>query len=176
MELNLPPMSETSCVSGEAFLEDERVVSLLVRPEGGEQIVRYDLRESELAGWEYEGRLACRWTQLYTPRRQNENPERNMKLTAESIFLTLADPAAEISADETRLVQFLALMLERKRALRPKGLNAAGTHTVYEHAGTKQRYEVPVGELSPEFFMAVQEQLSVLVGGTGGGGAAASAE
>ena len=35
---------------------------------------------------------------------------------------------------------------------------------IYEHAKTKQVYEVPVGELSPEFFLAVQEQLSVLVG------------
>ncbi len=157
-------MSETCHVSGDVFVEDERVVSLLVRPAGGEEIVRYDLREEALAGFAFEGRVACRWTHLYSPKRRDENPERTMKLTAENIFLTLADPANEVSEEEGRLVQFLALMLERKRALRPKGRNEAGTHNVYEHAGTKQRYEVPVGELSPEFFMAVQEQLSVLVG------------
>ena len=101
-----------------------------------------------------EGRVACRWVHLYKPKRAGENPERELKLTAENLFLTLADPSNELSVEEARLVQFMALMLERKRVLRPKGLNAAGTHQVYEHAGTKGRYEVPAGELSPEFFVA----------------------
>ena len=86
-----------------------------------------------------------------------------MKLTAENLFLTLADPANELSVEDGRLVQFLALMLERKRLLKPKGRNGDGTKDVYEHRGTKGRYEVPVGDLNPAFFMAVQEQLSVLV-------------
>ena len=158
-------MSATCCVSGEPFVEDERVVSLLVRPDGGEEIHRFDLREAAREGFEVEGRVACRWTHLYAPRHRADNPEREMKLTAENIFLTLADPSNEVSEQEERLVRFLALMLERKRVLRPKGQNTAGTHNVFEHAGTKHRYEVPVGEMSPEFFLAVQEQLSVLVGG-----------
>jgi hypothetical protein len=94
-----------------------------------------------------------------------ENPEREMKLTAETLFLTLADPATELTTDSVRLLQFLALMLERKRVLRPKGLNADRTKNVYEHAKSKQLLEVPTGELTPEFFIQVQEQLSVIVGG-----------
>lgn len=171
MELNLPPMSETCCVTGDPFTEDERVTSLLVRPDGGEAVVRYDLRAGVAAEFSPVGRVACRWTQLYSPRRHEENPERSMKLTAENIFLTLADPANELSEADTRLVQFLALMLERKRVLRPKGRNEAGTHHVVEHAGSKQRFEVVAGELSPEFFLAVQEQLSVLVGEPAGSSA-----
>ena len=72
-------------------------------------------------------------------------------------------------------MQFLALMLERKRVLRPKGRSADGSRNLYEHAGTKQLYEVPAGELSPEFFMAVQAQLSVLVGSPKAKGEAAAA-
>ena len=34
----------------------------------------------------------------------------------------------------------------------------------YEHAKTKQIFELPVGELNPAFFMAVQAQLGLLVG------------
>jgi hypothetical protein len=34
----------------------------------------------------------------------------------------------------------------------------------YEHARSKAVFEVPAGELTAEFFVAVQEQLSVLVG------------
>jgi hypothetical protein len=55
-------------------------------------------------------------------------------------------------------------MLERKKLLRPKGRSADGTKDVYEHAKTKVLYVVPKGELTPEFFVSVQAQLSVLVG------------
>ena len=78
--------------------------------------------------------------------------------------MTLADPQNEPSVETVRLIQFLALMLERKKVLRPKGLNPEKSKNVYEHAKTKQLFEVPVGELSSEFFIAVQQQLSVLVG------------
>ena len=61
-------------------------------------------------------------------------------------------------------MQFLAFMLERKKVLRPKGRSADGEKNVYEHAKTKQLYQVPKGELTPEFFVQVQAQLSVLVG------------
>jgi len=61
-------------------------------------------------------------------------------------------------------VQFLAFMLERKKVLRPKGRSADGEKNVYEHAKNKQLYQVPKGELTPEFFVQVQAQLSVLVG------------
>jgi hypothetical protein len=80
------------------------------------------------------------------------------------LFLALADPATEVNAENTRLVQFLAFMLERKKVLRPKGRSADGEKNVYEHAKTKQLYQVPKGELTPEFFVQVQAQLSVLVG------------
>jgi hypothetical protein len=42
--------------------------------------------------------------------------------------------------------------------------SADGEKNVYEHAKTKQLYQVPKGELTPEFFVQVQAQLSVLVG------------
>jgi hypothetical protein len=101
---------------------------------------------------------------VFKPRKAGENAEREMKLTAEALFLNLADPATDVTPENTRLVQFLALMLERKRVLKPQGRSADGAKNVYEHAKSKQMYEVPVGELSPDFFIQVQEQLSVLMG------------
>ncbi len=163
--MNLPAMATQCHVTGEAFVEDERVVSRLVRRAEDGELVRVDLRESAEANFETEGRVACRWIQAFKPRVAGENPDRELKLTAENIFLTLADPSAELSVEDARLVQFLALMLERKRAIKPQGRTADGTKQIYQHRGTKGLYEVPVGELNPEFFIAVQEQLSVLVGG-----------
>ena len=164
MELNLPAHASTCFVSGEPFADGERVVSLLVRHRDNGEVMRYDLKESAEPQFEAPGRVACRWIHTYKVRAATENPERELKLTAENLFLTLADPATELSPENARMVQFLALMLERKRVIKPKGQNADRTRNVFEHVRSKQRYEVPAGDLDPAFFVSVQEQLSVLVG------------
>lgn len=164
MEMNLQPLATACYVSGEPFIEGARVASYLVRTTTLE-VVRYDVLEKHVAGFAPEGFVACRWVQAFKPRRGEENADRALKLNAENLFLTLADPSNELNPESTRLVQFLALMLERKKILRPKGRSADGEKNTYEHAKTKQMFEVPVGELTNEFFVAVQEQLSVLVGG-----------
>lgn len=128
------------------------------------EVVRYDVLETQAAGFSPEGFVACRWVQAFKPRLAGENADRALKLTAENLFFTLIDPLTEPTPENTRLVQFLALMLERKRTLKPRGLSADGAKNIYEHAKTKQRVEVPAGELTPEFFVLVQEQLSILVG------------
>jgi len=120
--------------------------------------------ESAAGDFVADGALMCRWVRAFKPRNPNENPERELKLTAENLFMTLTDPLTELTPESERLVMFLALMLERKRVLRPKGKSADGTKNVYEHAKTKQIIEVPGDELTPEFFVQVREQLSVLVG------------
>lgn len=163
MDMHLQPLANTCCVSGASFSDGERVASYLVRTASLE-IVRYDVREAHAADFSPEGFVACRWIHAFKPRQAEENPDRALKLTAENLFFALADPATEPSAENTRLVQFLALMLERKKLLRPKGRTTDGQRNVFEHAKTRQIFEVPAGDLNPEFFIAVQEQLSVLVG------------
>ena len=163
MEMHLQPLATTCFVSGEPFVEGARVASYLVRG-ATQEIVRYDVLEAHTGTFAPEGFVACRWVHAFKPRRADGNPDRALKLTAENLFVALADPTTEPTPENTRLVQFLALMLERKKILRPKGRSADGLRQMYEHAKTKQMFEVPGGELTPEFFVAVQEQLSVLVG------------
>jgi hypothetical protein len=164
MEMHLQPLATSCFVSGEPFSDGARVASYLVRNGTTMEIVRYDVLETQVAGFTPEGFVACKWVQAFKPRRHDENPDRTLKLTAENLFVTLADPTTEPTPENTRLVQFLALMLERKKILRPKGKSADRARNVYEHAKTKQMFEVQAGELTPEFFVAVQEQLTVLVG------------
>ena len=108
--------------------------------------------------------MACRWIHVFKPKTHDENPERTLKLTAETLFLTLADPANELSPENERLVRFLALMLERKKLLRARGRTSDGAKDIFEHGRSKQSFQVPAGEMTPEFFSAVQEQLGMLVG------------
>jgi hypothetical protein len=164
MEMHLQPLATTCFVSGETFVDGARVASFLVRSGAALEIVRYDLLEGHAAAFAPEGFVACSWVHAYKVRRSGENPDRALKLTAENLFVALADPTTEPTPENTRLVQFLALMLERKKILRPRGRSADGARNRFEHAKSKAIFEVPAGELTPEFFVAVQEQLSVLVG------------
>ena len=164
MDLQLQPLATQCAVSGETFSPGARVASHLVRVGAALEIVRFDVLETHLGDFRPEGFVACRWVQPFKPRRAGENPDRALKLTAENLFVTLADPMTEPTPENTRLLQFLALMLERKKILRPRGASADGLRPRYEHAKSKAIFEVPAGELTAEFFVAVQEQLSVLVG------------
>jgi hypothetical protein len=164
MEMNLQPRACACAVTGTAFREGDRVASLLVRADSGE-IVRYDALEAQAASLHPEGFIACRWVQAYKPQPRQENADRALKLSAESLFLTLADPSTEVSPETARLVRLLALLLERKKLLRPRGKTPDGAREIYEHARSKQVFEIAAIELSEEFFTSVREQLTVLVGG-----------
>ena len=173
MELNLHPIATKCFVSGRDFAENDRVVCYLAREATGE-IIRRDLLETEdqpTPGYgAASGRfmppafIYCRWVVAFKQRKADENPALTLKLTAENLFLTLADPTNEPNATNTPLLQFLALMLERKKLIKPRGLTEDGVRQIYEHMGTHQLYEVPVGDLNVEFFQKIQEHLGVLVG------------
>jgi len=180
MELNLHPIATKCYVSGREFAEHDRVVSYLVRETGGE-VARRDLLEAEDGRFMPPAFVYCRWVVGFRQRKAGENPALTMKLTAESLFLTLALPegipadpalatnpgfaeASESASVNTPLLQFLALMLERKKLIKPRGLTEDGARQIYEHMGTHQLYEVPVGDLNVEFFQKIQEHLGVLVG------------
>ena len=150
-------------VSGRPFAEGDRVASLLIRSDAGE-VARIDALEAQASALAPEGFVACRWVQVFKPKAKDENPERTLKWAADALFQTLADPATVRTPETDRLVRFLALLLERKRLLRLRGKAPDGERELYEHAGSKQMFEVPSIELTPEFFAAVREQLSVLVG------------
>jgi hypothetical protein len=163
MELTLHPLAKTCHASGHVFAEGDRVACHLVREATGE-IGRRDVLASEDAGDAKPGQVLCSWTVSYKPRHGEENAGRALKLTAENLFVTLADPAAEPNPANTPLLQFLGLMLERKKLLRPRGLTPDRERQIYEHAKTHQLYEIPVGNLDEAFFIRIQGQLDLLMG------------
>jgi hypothetical protein len=163
MELNLHPIATRCFVSSREFQENDRVVSYLVREANGE-VARRDLHEAEDGRFMPPAFVYCRWVVGFKQRKAGENPALALKLTAENLFLTLADPAIEPSSTNTPLLQFLALMLERKKLIKPRGFTEDGARQIYEHRASHQLYEVPVGDLNVEFFRKIQEHLGVLVG------------
>lgn len=164
MDMNLQPAAPTCRVSGRAFAPGDRVSSFLVRDSQTGELGRYDVDEEAAGSFEPPGGVICRWVRPYKPRTSEADAGRLMKMTAENLFLTLADPETEATEENTRLVQFLALMLERKRLLRLRGRSEDGTRLRYEHTGSHTIYEVPETEMGQEFFTQVHNQLSVLFG------------
>src|SRR5438270_10900594 len=100
MEMNLQPLATTCFVSGEPFAEGARVASFLVRGATME-IVRYDVLEEHAGRFAPEGFIACRWVQRFKPKRGDDNADRALKLTAEHLFFTLADPLTEPTPETT---------------------------------------------------------------------------
>lgn len=62
------------------------------------------------------------------------------------------DPAA--ATDRRTLLTLLALMLERKRVLKPRGRGG-----LYWHVGRKELLRVPLVKLTPELLGQVADQL-----------------
>lgn len=165
MELTLHPIATQCYVTGQNLADGDRVVCYLVREATGE-VARRDLLASADANYQRPAFVYCRWVVGFKARRSDENPDRALKLTAENLFLTLADPDAEPSAANTPLLQFLALMLERKRILKPRGVSEGGARQIFEHMPSHQLYEIPAGILDERFFQEIQAHLDVLVGPT----------
>jgi hypothetical protein len=163
MEMTLHPLSKTCHASGHVFAEGDRVMCFLVREPTGE-IGRRDILATEDAHFTKPGPVLCTWTVSYKPKHGEENQARALKLTAENLFVTLADPAAEPNSANTPMLQFLGLMLERKKILRPRGKTTDGERQIYEHARSHQLYEIPVGTFDETFFVNIQGQLDMLVG------------
>ena len=171
MELNLHPIATKCFVSGREFTENDRVVCYLAR-EATREVIRRDLLEAEDERFMPPALVYCRWVVSFKQRKADENPALTLKLTAENLFLTLATPSGYDSQTpdpgpqtlNTPLLQFLALMLERKKLIKLRGLTEDGVRQIYEHMPSHQLYEVPVGDLNVEFFRKIQEHLGVLVG------------
>ncbi len=160
MELQLQPRSNLCCASGLEFQTGDRVISVLTRDEN--EFKRFDCLASAQEDLRVTGDELCRWTRVHKPAAREANPERELKLTAETLFLTLTEEGNPVE-ENADLKQFLALMLERKRALKNRGRSPSG-QLQFLHPATSRMIEIPAGEMDAGFFVAVREKLGVLLG------------
>jgi hypothetical protein len=176
MDLQLKPPADTCCVTHTAFQEGDRVVSFLVRDAATGEFLRADCLAAQEANASFPGEVLCRWTRTFKPIPVGVNLDRALRLSADSLFLSLTeDPDAPVE-ENGPLKQFLALMLERKRLIRARGTSADGTRRVYEHGRTKRMIEVPAGLMDEAFFLQMRDKLGLLLGGTPGVSASSSAQ
>jgi len=124
---------------------------------GTEGLQRADLAEAEAAEWKPTGEIWGRWT------REVENEDelarkRQALASAEEVFLALAQEAGGAGPEKETLLQMLALLLERKRLLRPLGRPAGGIQR-YLHPRLQQEFSIAQHDLTAERVVQLQEQL-----------------
>jgi hypothetical protein len=159
MELQLQPLAAVCGSSGAAFRAGDRVVSLLVSV-GGEY-GRLDFLAAEEERVHPAGEVLCRWVRTFKPPEREVSPETGMRLTAESLLLSLTEDGTR-PEENGPLKQFLALMLERKRVIRSRGATPDG-HLLFEHLRSHRLLEIPAGEMDAAFFAGMRDKLDVLL-------------
>ncbi|MDR1817148.1 MAG: hypothetical protein LBR07_03010 [Puniceicoccales bacterium] len=162
-EWQFRPLSRRCAVSGEPLKTGDRVVCVIFKPQGAE-VERADMLAANADTYTPAGIELGRWTREVKDHAEEEREARLRQLaTREEFFLSLYADGADPTGDKAVLKQLLALILERKRILRPLGAPAGGEQR-YLHVRTRDEYQVPVADFTPEQIAAVEPVLGMLVG------------
>ena len=165
MELNLQPRaSPMRRLRTRPSRRATASTSVLVPQDGGE-VVRYDALEASASDLRPEGFVACRWVQVFKPQAEAREPRARAQTDGGEPLPHPGRPVDRGDAGDGAAGPLPRPHARAEEAAAPEGQDArTGQRELYEHARTKQIYEVPAIDLGPEFFAAVREQLTVLVG------------
>lgn len=169
MDLSIRRVAKSSSLSGESFAEGELVESFLYR--NSENVLeRADLRASEVEHWPVPDGLLCRWRHRVRSVALSDSEARRQSVaSAEEMFLAMVDaqtsdqapvdPSVEHAQDPAVLLNLLALLLERKRVLKP----VAGRLGRYYYGSEKRIIEVLRVDLEPLKIVPLLEELEALL-------------
>jgi len=164
LEWQIKPMSKVSAGSGAEIKPHDVVVCAIFIDELG-NLDRLDFLKDEFDVSSIKGSLIGKWERVVS-----ENPEEDERAArrvalagSEDFFISLFDDNSAVVAEELDAVkQMLALLLERKRILKPLGRPIAGVQK-YIHSSTKREFEVSQRDLDAEVVVKVQNQIGSLL-------------
>ena len=166
MDWQIQSLGRVSSVSGERFAPGDIVVCLIYVQVDGE-LGRADMLEEEEEIFEVEPTsIVGRWKrEVKQPGSDNEAKQQSIQ-SAEDLFLSLFAQEKISPADEPEdlriLKHFLSLMLERKRVIRAVSPRSMKGQQPYIYIKTKENYEVPIVDVTPEALLKVQTIISDL--------------
>ena len=167
MEWEIHAASRKSSVTGERFAPGEVFVSLLVLEDRG-GIGRYDIREAEREAFAATGTVIGRWVRRMPEAGESlAEEEARSALDIGELFFSLAEAAEEETAEATtariHLRHLVALMLERRRVLKPIGSRVRLGRQGYRYVGREEPVDVEVPELDPEVLRSLGDPLDLLL-------------
>lgn len=164
LEWQIKPLAKKSGLSDREIKPGDTVVCVVFVDELG-NLDRLDAHKDDFDDSKLRGKVIGRWERVVS-----ENPEaderaaRKMALaSSEDFFVSLFDEGSAVETDEVDVVkQMLALLLERKRILRPQGRASKGVQK-YVQVSTKREFSVPQKNLNEELIVKIQNQLGSII-------------
>jgi len=144
--------------------------------ENGE-LQRTDVREKEKENFSMPGRLLGWWSQLVGDEEDPAAHRRQAIKTSEDLFLSLycmeAEPEGDsqddcdtdqVEADKRDVLKYiLAIVLERKRIIKPLSAARMGVPQRFLHRRLQQEFVVPAVDVNGEVLTTIQEQLEAIL-------------
>jgi len=164
MDWQIKTLSRKSTLSGESFKPGDRAVSLVYVDDEAGDLDRADLHENELDQLQLPGQVLGRWTWVMKDPEDGATNAADTVASAEDFFFSLFENEAGEEQDRSdALKHLLALMLERKRVLRPVGPRQTSGAQLYRHVKTKQELSVPIAEISRELMFKIEDTLGDII-------------
>ena len=158
MDWQVKSASNLSDLSGRAFEPGERIVSFLLRDENGD-LRRSDVSAEESQEHQPSGAVLARWEQEKKEVVSEAEGKKQSLQTSLGLFLSLFEVDGEDVEERDVLKYLLAIILERKRILKPTGVKREEKIQCYEMSEPKASFEVPIVDVTAESVLRIEEQL-----------------
>lgn len=163
MDWQIKTMAVKSSASEAKFEDGDIVTCLIYKDPEVEGLCRADLLNSEVEGFEHSGILLGRWQRIIKSDANEAEDPRELITAADDFFCSLFeqdDPEeAEENKERSALKHLLALLLERKRILKPKGARATTGSQTYVHPKLQREFEVPVILIDAQMMQTITETM-----------------
>ena len=137
---------------------------LVYKGADGSELGRADLLPEEVATFELPGEILGRWSRIVKDPDAEGVQAKETMASAEDFFFSLYENEQAETKDESDMLKhLLALMLERKRVLRPVGDRQASGEQVYLHVKSKRQLTVPIADLSTELMLKIEDTIGDII-------------
>ena len=165
VDWQIKTMADRCQSRGSLFNPGDRVACLIYQDKEASELRRLDLLEDAVADYTLPGELLGRWVRLVGEPDAEAGSAADGLQSAEELFLSLYEAEREAAAltEKQALQHLLALLLERKRVLRPlPPRQVEGTQT-YLHVKSKRSFAVPVIEISAPLMARIEDSIGDLI-------------
>ena len=161
-EWQLKTISKQSQLTGSPFEVGQRIISYIFKDDSG-KIHRNDIHAVDLDKKDLPGTLLGWWEQVVKNYDDEIEAKKHAVNSSEELFLSLYE-GEEAETHERDVIKFLlALMLERKKILKPMIKFPTNRIQKYLHNRTNREYEVPIIDITAKSVQKVMGELKEVV-------------
>lgn len=139
-------MAHRCAQTGESFCDGDEVICLIYRV-NKDELARFDVLKRKISEFKAPGELIGQWKRVISEKNANSQSVGQKIANQEEFFLSLFE--GETNREKDILKQLFALLLEKKRIIRPIGEIFNGNQN-FLHIRSRNEFTVPVSDILPE--------------------------